>query len=47
MALRLDLLSTLAARGLEEPRNYQELLIESVGPVYLFCVLCEIYLEEP
>jgi hypothetical protein len=35
------LISTLAARGLEEPRNSQELLIESVGPVFLFCVLCE------
>jgi len=33
---------TLAARGLEEPRNSQELLIESVGPVSLFCVLCHI-----
>ncbi len=33
---------TLAARGLEEPRNSQELLIESVSPVFLFCVLCEI-----
>ena len=33
---------TLAERGLEEPRNSQELLIESVGPVFLFCVLCEI-----
>ncbi len=33
---------TLAARGLEEPRNSEELLIESVGPVFLFCVLCEI-----
>ena len=29
---------TLAERGLEEPRNSQELLIESVGPVFLFCV---------
>jgi hypothetical protein len=34
--------NTLAARGLEEPRDSQELLIESVGPVFLFCVLCEI-----
>ena len=34
--------NTLAARGLEEPRNSQELLIESVGPVFLFCVLCHI-----
>jgi hypothetical protein len=25
---------TLAARGLEEPRNSQELLTESVGPVH-------------
>jgi hypothetical protein len=33
---------TLTARGLEEPRNSQELLIESVGPVSLFCVLCHI-----
>ena len=33
---------TLAVRGLEEPRNSQELLIESVGPVFLFCVLCHI-----
>ena len=29
---------TLAARGLEEPRNSRELLIESVSPVFLFCV---------
>ena len=35
-------LKTLAVRGLEEPRNSQELLIESVGPVSLFCVLCHI-----
>ena len=34
--------NTLAARGLEEPRNSEELLIESVGPVSLFCVLCHI-----
>jgi hypothetical protein len=27
---------TLAARGMEEPRNSQELLIESVGPVFCF-----------
>jgi len=33
---------TLAARGLEEPLNSQELLIESVGPVSLFCVCCHI-----
>jgi hypothetical protein len=33
---------TLAGRGLEEPRNSQELLIESVGPFVLFCVLCHI-----
>jgi len=33
---------TLTALGLEEPRNSQELLIESVGPVFLFCVLCHI-----
>jgi hypothetical protein len=28
--------------GLEEPWNSQELLIESVGPVSLFCVFCHI-----
>jgi len=28
--------NTLAARGLEEPRNFQELLTESVGPVHFF-----------
>jgi len=28
--------NTLAARGLEEPQNSQELLIKSVGPVFLF-----------
>ena len=33
---------TLAARGLEETRNSQELLIESVGPISLFCVFCHI-----
>ena len=33
---------TLAACGLEEPWNSQELLIESVGPVSLFCVLYHI-----
>ncbi len=33
---------TLAPRGLEELWNSQELLIESVGPVFLFCDLCEI-----
>ena len=27
---------TLAAHGLEEPRNSQKLLIESVGPVFCF-----------
>jgi len=36
------LADTLAARGLEETWNSQELLIESVGPVSLFCVLCHI-----
>jgi hypothetical protein len=28
--------NTLAVRGLEEPRNSQELLIESVGPFFCF-----------
>jgi len=35
-------LDTPRGHGLEEPRNSQELLIESVGPVFLFCVLCQI-----
>jgi len=30
---------TLAARGLEEPRNFQELLIESVGSVFFLCFM--------
>ena len=29
-----ELLKTLAANGLEEPWNFQELLTESVGPVH-------------
>ena len=33
---------TLAACGLEEPRNSQDVLIESVGLVSLFCVFCHI-----
>jgi hypothetical protein len=28
--------NTLAVRGLEEPQNSEELLIESVGPVFCF-----------
>ncbi len=42
VACVVSVLLTLAARGLEEPWNSQELLIESVGLVSLFCVLCHI-----
>ena len=28
--------NTLAVRGLEDPRNFQELLTESVGPLRIF-----------
>ena len=33
--------NTLAVCGLEEPRNSQELLIESVGPFcFVLCFMC-------
>ena len=37
-----DDVQTLTACGLEEPWSSQELLIKSVGPVSLICVLCHI-----